>query len=68
MARGKFLELPEELYNAIERAALAQGKTTAEWLDNNLSLSIKSDDIRDHQSDLNEVESEAQRELWLTQL
>lgn len=68
MARTRFLELPEELFIAIENASLAQGKTPIEWLINNLPLSSRSEESLQELSESDKKESEAQSELWLTHL
>ena len=71
MARTRFLELPEELYGAVERAAAERGLTMSEWLAGRLDLTDTPGPVAEGKSEDGAEESAeraAQRELWLMQL
>lgn len=68
MTSKKVLELPEELYSAVERAAAGRGVTVAEWLAGQLDLTHDPKVAQGGNTAEREDESAAARELWLMQL
>jgi hypothetical protein len=68
MAQTRFLELPEELFRALESAASSHGKTVLQWLADNLSTAPQPEETQQRVSENVKEESVAQRELWLMQL